>query len=305
MSTVKEGIESLIENPAAVAAVLSDGIVLRGHAALANNIARRKVKTLDPGEIFVDEGAVGGTAFFIVAGSVDVLVRKQRVATRVPGEFIGEMALLDISHKRTASLRAGKDTAVIELPDAEVERLFATDPAVWRGVARQLARRLADRTSLIPHANERPRMFIGSSVERLAVVDALTTALSHDADVRPWPTIFPASTYTVPSLLDEAGRCDFAAFVFAPDDEATIRGERKGSVRDNVVFEAGLFAGAFGDIGRVFVLTPRRSTVHILSDLRGLNPVEYQERPELNVASTAAHIRSALRTLGVKPLRHT
>lgn len=300
----KEAIEHIIKNKTAVAEVLADGIVLRGHAELAREIAGRDVKIFEPGEIFVEEGEVGGTAFFIVAGSIDVLVRNQCVASRGPGEFIGEMALLDIGRKRTASLRAGPGTAVIELPNDEVERLFATDPTVWRGVARQLARRLADRTSLIPHANARPRMFIGSSVEQLPVVDALTSALAHDADVHPWTTVFPASTYTVPALLTEAGRCDFAAFVFAPDDKATIRGETRGHVRDNVVLEAGLFAGVFGDIGRVFVLMPRGANVHILSDLRGLNAVEYQAAMEPNVASAAAHIRARIRDLGVKTLRH-
>lgn len=298
----RDAIAAQIKNLAWVERRLSDGIVLRDHKGLAKQVSMTAARLLDEGEVFVREGQVGMSAFFIVAGEVEVLVRGQRVATRGPGELIGEMALLDIAGKRTASLRGTKATAVIELQNEELERLFGSEAEAWRGVARQLALRLAARTAHIPQANERPRMFIGSSAERLQVVDDLTETLSHAADVHPWTTIFPASTYTMPSLLAEAQRCDFAAFVFAPDDTTSMRGASKVSVRDNVVLEAGLFAGVFGDVERVFVLTPRGSNVHILSDLHGLNVVEYQDSPTLNVASAAASIRKSIGRLGVKPL---
>lgn len=304
-SSERDKLAEMIKDRDWIVGVLTRGTVLRNLESAAREVAATDARVLDDDEEFVRAGDLGASAFFIVSGNVDVFVRGQRVATRGPGDFIGEMALLNVNRERTASLRATRRTAVIELANADVERIFGRTAGAWRGVAEQLARRLEERTSLIPRANEQPRMFLGSSRERLPVVEGLTTELSRIADVRPWPSIFPPSSVTVASLLDEAHRCDFAAFIFAPDDTATIRGRSVGSVRDNVVYEAGLFAGVFGSVERVFIVTPQGADVHILSDLQGLNPVYYREKPELNVAGAAADIRKVIRSLGTKPLRRT
>ena len=66
----------------------------------------------------------------------------------------------------------------------------------------------------------------------------------------------------------------FSIFVFAPDDTVRLRGQEFRAVRDNVVFELGLFTGKNGR-ERTFIICPRNVDLHLPTDLLGLTPVTY------------------------------
>lgn len=108
------------------------------------------------------------------------------------------------------------------------------------------------------------------------VAYALQKNLEYEADPTVWDQgVFRPMQQTLADLVDEAQRTDFAVFVFAPDDLAAIRGERMSVVRDNVLFELGLFIGALGT-ERCFIVTPRDApNLHLPSDLLGVSPLEY------------------------------
>jgi hypothetical protein len=67
---------------------------------------------------------------------------------------------------------------------------------------------------------------------------------------------------------------DFAVLCGTPDDPLVKRGEQLQAVRDNVVFELGLFMGALTR-RRTFLLVPRSRDLALPSDLVGLTRVEY------------------------------
>ncbi len=124
--------------------------------------------------------------------------------------------------------------------------------------------------------NMKPRAFIGSSVEGLPVAYAVQQNLLHDAEVTVWDQgVFELSATTIESLTNAVGMTDFGIFVFSPDDVTRMRGAEANSVRDNVLFELGLFIGKLGR-GRVFFLIPTDSPPHIPSDLLGIAPAKYQ-----------------------------
>jgi tetratricopeptide (TPR) repeat protein len=65
-------------------------------------------------------------------------------------------------------------------------------------------------------------------------------------------------------------------FVFSPDDISVIRGNQNAAVRDNVLFELGLFVGRLGK-DRCFILAPEGSSeLRIPTDLIGLTPGTFE-----------------------------
>src|SRR5690606_16157400 len=97
---------------------------------------------------------------------------------------------------------------------------------------------------------------------------ALQKQLEYEADPTVWDQgVFRPMAQTLADLVAEARATDFAAFIFASDDLAEIRGERRNIVRDNVLFELGLFIGSLG-ADRCFIVAPRNADpLHLPSDL--------------------------------------
>ena len=93
----------------------------------------------------------------------------------------------------------------------------------------------------------RAKIFIASATESLPTATAVHRHLSAETDSEIWTTGFESGNYLIPSLLDKANGSDFAVFIFDPVD-VTKRpdGRVSGSVRDNVLFECGMFFRALG-----------------------------------------------------------
>lgn len=122
-----------------------------------------------------------------------------------------------------------------------------------------------------------PRVFVASSQESLDVAYALQEGLEYDAEVTVWTqNVFRPTKTTLIELAEVTRRFDYAAFVFSPDDAAMMRGAQLAVVRDNVLFEFGLFAGALG-VDRCFFVVPRDTgALHLPSDLLGSTPLSYR-----------------------------
>lgn len=119
------------------------------------------------------------------------------------------------------------------------------------------------------------RIFIGSSVEGLGIAYAIQQNLLHDAETTVWDQgVFELSSTTIESLTKTLSGADFGVFVFSPDDILKIRGKETSSVRDNVLFEMGLFIGRLGR-ERVFFILPEGADIHIPTDLLGITPGRY------------------------------
>lgn len=121
----------------------------------------------------------------------------------------------------------------------------------------------------------KPRLFIASSVESLSIAEAVNVNLDHDLEVTIWTSgTFKLSSSTIEDLVEKSSTVDFALFIFAPVDITTIKNRKEHVVRDNVIFEMGLFVGAIGK-SRSFVLRPRDIDMHLPTDLLGVTPADY------------------------------
>jgi hypothetical protein len=129
----------------------------------------------------------------------------------------------------------------------------------------------------------KPRVFLGSSSEALPDLRSMRTALCSACDVVLWSDgVFRPGDYTAESLLRVLHGSHFAVFLFTPDDAATIRGQSSAVVRDNVLFELGLFMGHLGRQS-CFAVTPRgHDGFRIATDLLGLTTVEFDPSATLS-----------------------
>ena len=98
---------------------------------------------LDPGTVLCREGEVGQEFFVILEGEVEVKRKGRKLGTRGPGDFIGEIALLE-DIQRTATVTAKTPLHVFVLTRPAFQHLVNEHPAVERKVMRTLARRLAE-----------------------------------------------------------------------------------------------------------------------------------------------------------------
>jgi hypothetical protein len=121
-----------------------------------------------------------------------------------------------------------------------------------------------------------PRIFIASSSERLSIAYTIQELLEFDGEVTVWTEgTFKPSSYTLDDLLNAVRSHQFGVFVFVPDDRITIRERNIPAVRDNLIFEFGLFAGAHGRQHCFFVLSRGTEATHLPTDLAGLTPLSY------------------------------
>lgn len=129
--------------------------------------------------------------------------------------------------------------------------------------------------------SRRPKLFVGSSVEGLQVAYAIQENLEHDAEPTVWPQgVFELSKSALQSLMTQLQRTDYGVFVFTPDDEVRLRNTKYKSVRDNVIFELGLFTGKLTP-DCVFVVVPKDSeNLRIPTDLVGTSLGTYDAERE-------------------------
>lgn len=143
------------------------------------------------------------------------------------------------------------------------------------------------------------RLFVASSTEGLDVAYAVQHNLEHNLEVTVWPQgVFEPSKSSLESLIKALDSFDAAVFVFTPDDIVTMRGAEHHAVRDNVIFESGLFIGRLGR-ERCFFLTPHTGQPFQLpSDLIGVNPLTYNAtRSDDNLRAATGPACQEIRTV--------
>jgi predicted nucleotide-binding protein len=249
-----------------------------GHDAVLVERIATAARLLDhaKGEVLMLQDEVKNDVAFLLVGSAEVLVHERRVATRKAGDHVGEMAAIDPTVKRSATVRALESTCAAWVSEPDITAIANDHPALWRSFARELADRLRERGDSIRPPNAKPRVFLGSSVEGLTVANTIQAGLTHDRmSLKMWTNqTFAPSGYPLDDLLAESVKADFAVFLVVGDDMTTSRAVASLSPRDNIVLELGIFMGALGR-ARTLVVRPRGVELKIPSDLLGLNVIDY------------------------------
>ncbi len=256
-----------------------------------------------PNETLITQDAEDTDIYFILAGSIEVLINKRSVANRVSGQHIGEMALINPTGTRSASIVSKEKSVLYKVSEEHFAEIAESNPILWRRLAAELVKRLRERSKYIVEPNDLPKVFIGSSSECFKKAEDLKNLLEGpELHVAHWKDgIFKASTSTLTSLLETASSYDFAILILHPDDMTESRGNESASPRDNVIFELGLFLGSLKS-ERVFILRPDHKDLKIPSDLLGITCLSYQlnETPDSDLEKSSKYIKNEIENLKVK-----
>lgn len=121
----------------------------------------------------------------------------------------------------------------------------------------------------------KPFVFLGSSAEGIKIAEVIESHLTRDFQVMRWDQgLFVPGHYTLESLEAAARQCKFAVIVGTADDVLTKRRKTSRTIRDNLIFEFGLFFGVFGR-KRTILVTPKRVALGLPTDLDGLTRATY------------------------------
>lgn len=104
---------------------------------------------VEAGKVLAEEGRLGLEFVVILDGEATVRKGGEEVARLRPGDYFGEIALLDEAHVRTASVVAETDMRLAVLDRREFSQLLDEHPAITRRLLTGLARIAA--SQLEPH----------------------------------------------------------------------------------------------------------------------------------------------------------
>jgi CRP-like cAMP-binding protein len=98
---------------------------------------------LPSGKVLARQGEAGHEFVILLEGEVEVIRDGKVIAVRGPGDYIGEIALLD-NRPRTATVTAKTNVVVEVLNRVEFASLLANTPEISNQIMATMAQRLAE-----------------------------------------------------------------------------------------------------------------------------------------------------------------
>ena len=270
---------------------------LQGDSEVAAELSRIAVlREFNSGEVIIAEKASDNDLYCILAGKVAVHVNGRHVAVRSAGDHVGEMAMIDPSARRCATVIAIDETVVAHVPEQSFVDFADKHPRLWRLLAVELCNRLRQRNALVRMVNTVPVLFVASSVESLPIAREIQDGLKHDdVVVRIWTDkVFGVSRFPMEDLELAISEADFGLIVVGPDDKIVSREMPHDVPRDNVIFELGMCMGILARC-RTFILRPKGIDIKIPTDLLGLTPLDYNPGGGKNLPSFLGPVCNELR----------
>ena len=100
-----------------------------------------KEQQYEPGATIVKAGASGHGLYIIKEGHVSVVRDGQKVASMGPGQFFGEISVLD-GGPRTADVKANTETVCLTLISWEIKPLLMDNAAITYKMLLEMVKRL-------------------------------------------------------------------------------------------------------------------------------------------------------------------
>lgn len=257
------------------------------------------------GETLIIQNDGTTEVYLLVAGTVQVAAYGVETRTLGAHAHVGEMSAIHPANPRSATVMATTEVVALQVPGVKFVKICDKHEGTWKFIAQELSNRLYDRNKLIKPPNDKPKAFIMSSVEGLDEARELQHGLQHQTLPSVWTNgVFWASSYPLESLEKAVEESDFGIAVAKFEDVVTSRGSTNPAMRDNVVFELGMFIGRLGR-HRTFLVHPGIKGLVLPSDLKGITTLSYIEptKPDelrTRIAPVCTDIIDIVKKLGVR-----
>jgi predicted nucleotide-binding protein len=263
--------------PNLVAAVLRVAFVQNRNEIAEDLISAGELVPYKPGENLIVQDDGSNEVYILAAGTVQITAKGVEIRTLGACSHVGEMSAIHPANPRSATVTATTAVVALKVPGAKFVEICDKHATTWKFIAQELSNRLFDRNRLIKPPNDKAKAFIMSSVEGLAIAREIQHGLQHDTLPVVWPDgVFWAGTYPLESLEMAVDDSDFGIAVAMFEDMVTARGSTKAAMRDNVVFELGMFIGSLGR-HRTILVHPNEKDLVLPSDLKGITTLSYMK----------------------------
>ena len=101
-----------------------------------------KLEETFAGTDLIKQRASDTDLFLILSGEFSIAINGRTVARKKAGEHVGEMAVIDPSAPRSASVIAASDSVVARITEPDFSALADRYPRLWRRLALELASQL-------------------------------------------------------------------------------------------------------------------------------------------------------------------
>ena len=142
MTLTRDDTTRLLAGTRLFAGVTADGLAMIS--------ARMTEIDLPAGRVIARQGDIGTGFYVIVSGLVRVVRDGQTLAQLGPGDFFGELSVLD-GRPRVAQVVSVEPTTCLALASWDFEAVVAEQPSLALAIMRELAGRLRELTEATSH----------------------------------------------------------------------------------------------------------------------------------------------------------
>lgn len=159
-----------------VKSVLASNLAIRGNADLTNEFWQAgEVVYFRKGETIIRQGETDNDVYFLLAGSVDVVFKRQLGSIRKAPNQIGEMAAISMGEPRSATVVASTDeVAALKVPGAGFHRIWKASSEFQASLQIEMNTRHVQRVQAGEVAKKNNSLFWFATSLGLAIVSGLT-----------------------------------------------------------------------------------------------------------------------------------
>lgn len=233
-----QGLERLTD------ALRLQSLMTTNETAARDVAAAATVMDVPPNTNILVQGGTDSDIYFIIEGTAEVILSERKIAERTAGQYFGEMALVDPTSTRSATVRSKTNMILARLSEPDFTAIADKHPAFWRRIAIELSKRLRDQAKLYRRPNEHPMVFVSAAADSLPAAKKISDGLKDpDFTVNFWNQ----------GTFDNTGTAGAAVMSVAENYDAcvTVLGPAGGT---NVLsLELGVLLGGLGPNRSVIV----------------------------------------------------